>query len=66
MKYYYVILERSNQFCVLETGYSTEQIAWDVANKLGEKYPEYIKDYDILFFNTEKERVSYITESTQL
>ena len=66
MNYYYAILERSNQFCVLETGYGTEKQAWDKANKLGEKYPEYIKDYDVLFFYTEKERVSYITESTLL
>jgi hypothetical protein len=64
-RYYYAIIERSYDFCVLETGCGTHEQAWDKANKLNKKYPDIIADYDVLIFETEIERLEFIRESTK-
>lgn len=62
---YYAIIERSYDFCVLGTGFGNEESAWKRANNLYKKYPDIIEDYDVLFFNTERERLVFIREQTK-
>ena len=57
-RYYYAIIERSYNFCVLETGWGEHERAWERANRLQAKYPNY--DVDVLVFVTEQERIEYI------
>lgn len=63
---YYAIIERSNRFCVLKTGYGSEKQAWDNANNLNTKYPEIVKDYDVLYFDTEKDMLEYFIDSAKM
>lgn len=62
---YYAIIERSYDFCVLETGLGNEESAWNKANTLYEKHPDIVEDYDVLFFTTERERLEFIREQTK-
>ena len=61
-RYYYAIIERSYNFCVLETGYDTHEKAWVMANLIQEDYPEW--DIDVLVFNSRKERIEYIRQNS--
>lgn len=63
--YYYAIIERSDLFCVLSTGFGSEICAWNEANKLAEQYPDLILDYDVLFFVSEKEQIDYLRKEAQ-
>lgn len=65
MNYFYAIIERSFNFCVVSTGFGTHEKAWEKANGLQTKYPETMVDCDVLLFNTEAERVNYIREQTK-
>jgi|GEM_PF-3367807 len=58
--YYYAIIERSYHLCVLETGFGSSEYAWTRANKLHASYPVVIKDYDVMLFASESERVMFL------
>lgn len=65
MYYFYAIIERSFNFCVLKTGFGELQSAWDEANRLQKQYPDLIEDADVLVFNTEKEQLEYLRNNTK-
>lgn len=64
-KWFYAIIERSDLFCLLETGYGSEAAAWGSANQLARQYPDLVQDYDVLYFSTEKERIVFIKNQSK-
>lgn len=63
--YYYAIIERSDLFCVLRTGFGPETHAWDEANRMANQYPDLILDYDVLFFVSENEQINFLRKQAQ-